>query len=123
MTLKLNAVHITNTIPSLFYHCPYCKICRHGRGLGIDSFHCEKCNVCMHTENHSTHVCIENKLFCGCPICGEFMQTSVKPSIFLQCGHAIHLHCVNEYLKVTIYYAWHDTTDELHVPYLHENNH
>ncbi|KAG5455553.1 MAG: hypothetical protein BJ554DRAFT_4997 [Olpidium bornovanus] len=27
------------------YHCPECKICRIGKGLGEDFFHCKKCNV------------------------------------------------------------------------------
>ena len=51
-------------------------------------------------RNHKDHICIENKLFCDCPICGEYMQTSTKPAIFLCCGHGIHESCLDEYLKV-----------------------
>ncbi|THG03241.1 hypothetical protein TEA_024179 [Camellia sinensis var. sinensis] len=29
------------------YHCPYCNLCRVGKGLGIDYFHCMNCNACM----------------------------------------------------------------------------
>ncbi len=56
----------------------------------------------MHMRNHKDHICIENKLFCDCPICGEYMQTSTKPAIFLCCGHGIHESCLDEYLKVEL---------------------
>ena len=54
----------------------------------------------MGIEAKRNHKCIENKLFCNCPICDDWMQTSRKSSIFLVCGHAIHSDCLKEYLKV-----------------------
>lgn len=82
------------------HHCPYCKLCRHGRGLNIDSYHCPTCNICLAIEGKDRHLCSENKLFCNCPICGEWLQTSRKGSMFLLCGHGIHESCLKEYLKV-----------------------
>ncbi|KAK1298760.1 hypothetical protein QJS10_CPB14g00381 [Acorus calamus] len=29
------------------YHCPFCNLCRLGKGLGIDFFHCMTCNCCL----------------------------------------------------------------------------
>ena len=89
--------------------------------MGIDSYHCRKCNVCMHMKYHTDHVCIENKLFCDCPICGEFMQTSTRPALFLICGHGIHEDCLDEYLKVGLGGGYH--ADELRVSDLHEIHH
>ncbi|KAK9911964.1 hypothetical protein M0R45_035841 [Rubus argutus] len=36
------------------YHCPFCNLCRVGKGLGIDYFHCMSCNCClgMASMNH-----------------------------------------------------------------------
>lgn len=65
------------------YHCPDCKICRIGQGLGVDYFHCEKCNVCMAISLLNNHRCIERNLQSDCPICGEFMFTSTATVIFM----------------------------------------
>ena len=54
----------------------------------------------MHIKGHEDHVCIENKLFCDCPICGEYLQTSTKTTSMLNCGHAIHEECLDKYLEV-----------------------
>lgn len=75
----------------------------------------------MHMKYHTDHVCIENKLFCDCPICGEFMQTSTRPALFLICGHGIHEDCLDEYLKVGLGGCYH--ADELRVSDLHEIHH
>ena len=85
-------------------HCPDCNICRNGKGLGIDTDHCPKCNICMVLNGHENHTCIENKLLCDCPICGEFLQTSIKRTSLLICGHAIHEDCLNLYLRVIHYF-------------------
>jgi len=29
------------------YHCPFCNVCRRGKGLGKDFFHCMQCNSCV----------------------------------------------------------------------------
>eukprot|EP00294_Goniomonas_avonlea_P010916 CAMPEP_0114542406 /NCGR_PEP_ID=MMETSP0114-20121206/1820_1 /TAXON_ID=31324 /ORGANISM="Goniomonas sp, Strain m" /LENGTH=397 /DNA_ID=CAMNT_0001726705 /DNA_START=138 /DNA_END=1331 /DNA_ORIENTATION=+ len=81
------------------YHCPYCKICRIGKGLDIDYFHCMRCNACMHTSLRQ-HKCVERSLESNCPICSDFMFTSTTPVMFLTCGHCMHVNCYEEYIKV-----------------------
>lgn len=80
------------------YHCDKCKLCRIGKGLGIDYFHCDKCNACMHISL-TDHKCVEDTLSSDCPVCTEKMFTSREPVTFLLCGHSIHLHCYEEYVK------------------------
>ena len=29
------------------YHCPFCNLCRRGKGWGKDFFHCMQCNSCV----------------------------------------------------------------------------
>ncbi|KAJ8452371.1 hypothetical protein Cgig2_006176 [Carnegiea gigantea] len=67
------------------YHCPYCNICRVGKGLGIDYFHCMKCNACM-GRSVSVHKCREKCFEDVCPICHEDMFTSSTPIKGLACG-------------------------------------
>ncbi|KAJ6264318.1 hypothetical protein Dda_0463 [Drechslerella dactyloides] len=81
------------------YHCNDCGICRIGRGLGKDFFHCKKCGVCMSIELEGQHRCIERSTDCDCPICGEYLFTSVNTVVFMTCGHSIHLDCYNEHMK------------------------
>ncbi|SCU94872.1 LADA_0G11958g1_1 [Lachancea dasiensis] len=80
------------------YHCDKCGICRLGLGLGIDFFHCDGCQACLSIELQGNHNCIERATMSSCPICGDFMFTSVKPVVYMSpCGHAIHQHCFDEY--------------------------
>ncbi|SCU89476.1 LANO_0D05072g1_1 [Lachancea nothofagi CBS 11611] len=82
------------------YHCDKCGICRLGLGLGIDFFHCDGCQACLSIELQGNHKCIERATMSSCPICGDFMFTSVKPVVYMSpCGHAIHQHCFDEYTK------------------------
>ncbi|KAI8067752.1 zinc-ribbon-domain-containing protein [Gongronella butleri] len=81
------------------YHCDDCGICRQGEGLGIDFHHCDKCNACMSILMKDTHKCLENNMQCNCPICHEYMFTSTSRVIVMQCSHAIHLSCYQEYRK------------------------
>ncbi|XP_050222987.1 zinc finger protein BRUTUS-like At1g74770 [Mercurialis annua] len=78
------------------YHCPFCNLCRVGKGLGIDYFHCEKCNACMSMSN-LVHVCREKCLEKNCPICHEYMFTSRRPVKALPCGHMMHSTCLRDY--------------------------
>ncbi|KAK4489831.1 hypothetical protein RD792_000475 [Penstemon davidsonii] len=78
------------------YHCPYCNLCRVGKGLGIDYFHCMKCNACM-SRSLFVHVCREKCLEDNCPICHEFIFTSNSPVKALSCGHLMHSACFQEY--------------------------
>ncbi|KAG5230054.1 hypothetical protein OIU76_022103 [Salix suchowensis] len=78
------------------YHCPYCNLCRVGKGLGIDYFHCMKCNACM-ARSLSIHVCREKCLEDNCPICHEYIFTSSTPVKALYCGHLMHSTCFQVY--------------------------
>ncbi|KAL8457297.1 hypothetical protein ACS0TY_034416 [Phlomoides rotata] len=78
------------------YHCPYCNLCRVGKGLGIDYFHCMKCNACMSTSLY-VHVCREKCLEDNCPICHEYIFTSNSPFKQLPCGHFMHSSCFRDY--------------------------
>eukprot|EP00164_Ancoracysta_twista_P003452 GFYU01004607.1.p1 GENE.GFYU01004607.1~~GFYU01004607.1.p1 ORF type:complete len:301 (-),score=36.29 GFYU01004607.1:128-1030(-) len=82
------------------YHCPYCNMCRIGKGLGIDFFHCMKCNACMTIGLQNNHRCIERSLDGSCPICLEgSMFTSTQPIVSLLCGHVMHDACFKQYIK------------------------
>ncbi|GMM33448.1 hypothetical protein DASC09_007730 [Saccharomycopsis crataegensis] len=81
------------------YHCEDCGICRLGLGLGVDYYHCHGCNACISVLLENDHKCIENRTKCNCPICGDFMFTSKKKVVVMPCGHAIHQHCYDEYVK------------------------
>ncbi|KAK4437122.1 Zinc finger protein BRUTUS-like [Sesamum alatum] len=78
------------------YHCPYCNLCRLGKGLGIDYFHCMKCNACM-ARSLLVHVCREKCLEDNCPICHEYIFTSNSPVKALPCGHLMHSACFQDY--------------------------
>ncbi|CAA0826796.1 zinc ion binding [Striga hermonthica] len=78
------------------YHCPYCNLCRVGKGLGIDYFHCMKCNACM-SRALLVHVCREKCLEDNCPICHEYIFTSNSPVKALPCGHLMHSSCFKDY--------------------------
>ncbi|KAL3640633.1 hypothetical protein CASFOL_015601 [Castilleja foliolosa] len=78
------------------YHCPYCNLCRVGKGLGIDYFHCMKCNACM-SKSLFVHVCREKCLEDNCPICHEYIFTSSSPVKALPCGHLMHSYCFKDY--------------------------
>lgn len=78
------------------YHCPYCNLCRVGKGLGIDFFHCMTCNACM-SRFLSVHICREKCLEDNCPICNEYLFTSSSPVKALPCGHLMHSACFQDY--------------------------
>ncbi|KAK9926326.1 hypothetical protein M0R45_023563 [Rubus argutus] len=48
------------------YHCPFCNLCRLGKGLGIDFFHCMTCNCCLGIKLVN-HKCLEKSLETNCP--------------------------------------------------------
>lgn len=79
------------------YHCEHCGLCRRGKGLEQDFRHCQACNACISMRVFDTHKCIERSLESNCPICHEFMFTSVEPVIFMTCGHAMHSDCFKRY--------------------------
>eukprot|EP00210_Caulerpa_lentillifera_P007734 g7380.t1 len=61
------------------YHCPFCNVCRRGKGLGIDFYHCMECNACMHTSLYNKHICRQQKMECNCPICKESLFDTSLP--------------------------------------------
>ncbi|XP_004301304.1 PREDICTED: uncharacterized protein LOC101310711 [Fragaria vesca subsp. vesca] len=80
----------------IIYHCPYCNLCRVGKGLGIDYFHCMTCNACM-SRSLFKHTCREKSFMINCPICHEDIFTSNSPVKALPCGHSMHSTCFQAY--------------------------
>ncbi|KAF4400862.1 hypothetical protein G4B88_004405 [Cannabis sativa] len=78
------------------YHCPYCNLCRVGKGLGIDYFHCMTCNCCLGIKLVN-HKCLEKSLETNCPICCDFLFTSSAAVRALPCGHYMHSACFQAY--------------------------
>ncbi|KAM3307842.1 zinc finger protein BRUTUS-like [Capsicum chacoense] len=78
------------------YHCPFCNLCRLGKGLGIGYFHCMTCNACM-SKFLSIHTCREKCLEDNCPICHEDIFNSPSPVKGLPCGHFMHSTCFQDY--------------------------
>jgi hypothetical protein len=74
------------------YHCPFCNLCRLGKGLGVDFFHCMKCNCCLGMKL-TEHKCREKGLETNCPICCDFLFTSSAAVRALPCGHFMHSAC------------------------------
>ena len=87
------------------YHCPFCNLCRVGRGLGIDYFHCMTCNCCLGIKLVN-HKCLEKGLETNCPICCDFLFTSSATVRALPCGHYMHSACFQvsylSYLHISI---------------------
>ncbi|XP_038981730.1 zinc finger protein BRUTUS-like isoform X2 [Phoenix dactylifera] len=78
------------------YHCPFCNLCRVGKGLGVDFFHCMKCNCCLGMKLVE-HKCREKGLETNCPICCDFLFTSSAAVRALPCGHFMHSACFQAY--------------------------
>ncbi|CAN6584895.1 unnamed protein product [Malus baccata var. baccata] len=78
------------------YHCPFCNLCRLGKGLGIDYFHCMTCNCCLGIKLVN-HKCLEKSLETNCPICCDFLFTSSATVRALPCGHYMHSACFQAY--------------------------
>ncbi|KAF9618170.1 hypothetical protein IFM89_000639 [Coptis chinensis] len=78
------------------YHCPYCNLCRVGKGLGVDYFHCMNCNACM-SMSLAAHICREKCFESNCPICHEYIFTSSSPVKCLPCGHLMHSTCFQDH--------------------------
>jgi len=58
------------------YHCPFCNLCRRGRGLGVDACHCMDCNSCMHLSEFARHKC---RNLSACPVCTDYLFDSAQP--------------------------------------------
>lgn len=81
------------------YHCDKCGICRLGLGLSKDYFHCDTCNICLTIDLMNNHKCVTNTTHCNCPICNDYLFTSVNKVVFMKCGHLIHQNCYDEMIK------------------------
>lgn len=81
------------------FHCPKCKICRVGKGLGIDTEHCDTCGCCYNKEYFPIHPCKANKLNERCPVCQGDLFGSTESVTFTRCGHPIHNKCLNRLLR------------------------
>lgn len=81
------------------YHCPFCNVCRRGKGLGKDSFHCMSCNACMSLELFNKHKCTEEALSGNCPVCSDPLFESNTPIKELPCGHFMHSLCFGAYVR------------------------
>ena len=66
------------------YHCPFCNLCRLGKGLGVDAQHCMRCNSCMALAEHASHAC--RRLPEACPACAEPLFDSPRPYRQFPCG-------------------------------------
>ncbi|RVW48551.1 Zinc finger protein BRUTUS [Vitis vinifera] len=78
------------------YHCPFCNLCRVGKGLGVDFFHCMTCNCCL-AMKLADHKCREKGLETNCPICCDDMFSSSAVVRALPCGHFMHSACFQAY--------------------------
>lgn len=93
-----NICHFYDDSPGKsIYHCPFCNVCRSGKGLGIDYRHCMRCNACVSLDEE--HHCIPQSLQGNCPICSESMFESTEPLRGLRCGHVMHLRCFSQYMR------------------------
>merc|ERR1711871_740747 len=86
------------------YHCPYCNVCRRGKGLGIDFYHCMKCNQCISLERSVSHRCREGHAPTegSCPICFDKLD-STRPLKELPCGHLLHSECFKCHIEHGLY--------------------
>lgn len=83
------------------YHCDKCGICRVGKGIGIDNYHCDLCGNCVPIEWKDNHPCRERSLDSNCPICTHHLATSTDQVVFLNCGHSMHVECLNQHAQTS----------------------
>src|SRR5690606_24262013 len=48
-----------------------------------------------------SHVCLKSSMDRNCPICCEYLFTSVKAVSILRCGHTMHEDCAKEMLQTS----------------------
>ena len=94
------------------YHCPFCNVCRRGKGLGKDFFHCMQCNSCV-SLTMGPHDCGRggksgddgvseggvSAMESDCPVCKDFLWNSDTPVKAMPCGHMMHTRCFEAYTK------------------------
>ena len=45
------------------------------------------------------HKCVEGSMQHDCAVCLEYLFNSTSPISVLRCGHTIHTHCLEVYVK------------------------
>lgn len=84
-----------NTKKDIF-HCDGCGICRLGKREHYE--HCTKCMMCV--PKRHPHFCVGGHAKDNpCPVCYEDVSQCPEATVFLKCGHAIHMNCQLEWLK------------------------
>uniref|UniRef100_A0A453SZI4 CTCHY-type domain-containing protein n=1 Tax=Aegilops tauschii subsp. strangulata TaxID=200361 RepID=A0A453SZI4_AEGTS len=61
-----------------------------------------KCNCCLGMRL-SEHRCREKGLETNCPICGDFLFTSIAAVRALPCGHFMHSTCFQLYCMIILH--------------------
>lgn len=77
------------------YHCDGCGICRKGPQENFE--HCTKCNMCI-SISVKDHKCFSNTFEGNCAICNYGLFDMIGYGSLLQCGHAIHSSCMQQYI-------------------------
>lgn len=73
------------------FHCPFCNVCRVGRGLGLDYKHCMECNACISLEDWDTHVCMRSSVENNCAICcGDLKASTMQLQTLCQSGAFVY---------------------------------
>lgn len=93
---RLYDSHPTNK----YFHCDECGMCRVGNREDI--FHCSECNMCFDNKYKETHSCKKDLFRTDCCICLNDLFSSRQSSVVMNCGHAIHQECSNEWVKKNI---------------------
>ena len=79
------------------YHCDKCNICRQG---GRDNFfHCDTCQACLANSMQNNHKCLVASMRNACPVCLDDMFSSTSSCSMLECGHMLHTHCLNQWIR------------------------
>ena len=87
---------------ALISHCNDCGICRVLNSEEDEIFHCKICDACYHLKDKDSHKCIAKKISSRedkCPVCLIKLHDSVKSTMFMICGHNIHLECYQNYVN------------------------
>nr|CAB3499486.1 unnamed protein product [Digitaria exilis] len=76
-----------------------CRHCHNDakNSLEVDPRHRHEIPRCCYSNVlKDSHRCVERAMHHNCPVCFEYLFDSTKDISVLQCGHTIHLECMNE---------------------------
>lgn len=80
------------------FHCDDCGLCR--KAESDEYWHCKTCNTCL-TQKVVDHRCLEHVLDQNCPVCNEYLFTSLTPITFPDCMHPMHEACMTSYSRTS----------------------